>query len=91
MCQSEKNTYQLGIDIGTSTIKLAVIKNEDICFRWQAVHQSQPAVWLSKGLAALSEQLEDGCKLAVGITGRHSGLFRQTLKAAAVVRIFRPL
>ena len=85
MCQSEKNTYQLGIDIGTSTIKLAVIKNEDICFRWQAVHQSQPAVWLSKGLAALSEQLEDGCKLAVGITGRHSGLYRQTLKAAAVV------
>ena len=79
MCQSEKNTYQLGIDIGTSTIKLAVIKNEDICFRWQAVHQSQPAVWLSKGLAALSEQLEDGCKLAVGITGRHSGLYRQTL------------
>ena len=85
MHYSEKSICQLGIDIGTSTIKLVVMKDKEMCFSWQAAHQSQPAVCLEKGLNLLSEQLEDDCKLAVGITGSYCGLFRQTLKDAAVV------
>ena len=45
MCQSEKNTYQLGIDIGTSTIKLAVIKNE---------------IFVSGGRQSISHSLQSG-------------------------------
>ena len=85
MYQSEKSMYQLGIDAGTSTIKLVVMKKEEICFSWQAVHQSQPVICLKKGLDVLLKQLGDGCKIAVGITGSYSGLFRQTLKAATMV------
>lgn len=43
----------LGIDIGTSTVKLVLLKNQEIEKQWMAVHYGNPFVCLKKGLSTL--------------------------------------
>lgn len=43
----------LGIDIGTSTVKLVLLKNQEIEKQWMAVHHGNPFVCLKKGLSTL--------------------------------------
>ena len=55
----------LGIDIGTSTVKLVLLKNQEIEKQWMAVHHGNPFVCLKKGLSTLelamdSQVLPDG-------------------------------
>ena len=40
----------LGMDIGTSTVKLVLLKNQEIEKQWMAVHHGNPFVCLKKGL-----------------------------------------
>ena len=39
----------LGIDIGTSTVKLVLLKDKEIEKQWMAVHHGNPFVCLKKG------------------------------------------
>ena len=43
----------LGMDIGTSTVKLVLLKNQEIEKQWMAVHHGNPFVCLKKGLSTL--------------------------------------
>lgn len=38
----------LGIDIGTSTVKLVLLKNQEIEKQWMAVHHGNPFVCLKR-------------------------------------------
>ncbi len=46
----------LGMDIGTSTVKLVLLKNQEIEKQWMAVHHGNPFVCLEKGLSTLEKQ-----------------------------------
>lgn len=43
----------LGMDIGTSTVKLVLLKNQEIEKQWMAVHHGNPFFCLKKGLSTL--------------------------------------
>ena len=47
----------LGMDIGTSTVKLVLLKNQEIEKQWMAVHHGNPFVCLKKGLSTLEHSL----------------------------------
>ena len=43
----------LGMDIGTSTVKLVLLRDGAMAERWMAVHHGRPFACLKKGLSAL--------------------------------------
>ena len=76
--------YQLGIDVGTATVKLVLVENTTIISYWEAAHHNQPSSALQREIAKLGAYLESQMDLqadsdlqansqtnflAVGITG----------------------
>ena len=55
----------LGMDIGTSTIKLVLLKNQEIETQWMAVHHGNPFVCLKKGLSTLELAMDTPFSLCV--------------------------
>ena len=55
----------LGIDIGTSTVKLVLLKNQEIEKQWMAVHHGNPFVCLEKGLSTLELAMDTPFSLCV--------------------------
>ena len=55
----------LGIDIGTSTVKLVLLKNQEIEKQWMAVHHGNPFVCLKKGLSTLELAMDTPFSLCV--------------------------
>ena len=55
----------LGIDIGTSTVKLVLLKNQEIEKQWMAVHRGTPFVCLKKGLSTLELAMDTPFSLCV--------------------------
>lgn len=45
--------YSLGIDIGASSVKLALLQGQDICFCWEGPCRCGIAEVLQTGLSAL--------------------------------------
>ena len=41
--------FSLGMDIGSSTVKLVLLKDKEIEKQWMAVHHGNPFVCLKKG------------------------------------------
>lgn len=57
----------LGMDIGTSTVKLVLLKNQEIEKQWMAVHHGRPFACLKKGLSAL--ELDADTPFSLCVTG----------------------
>lgn len=55
----------LGMDIGTSTVKLVLLKNQEIEKQWMAVHHGNPFVCLKKGLYTLELAMDTPFSLCV--------------------------
>ena len=55
----------LGIDIGTSTVKLVLLKDKEIEKQWMAVHHGNPFVYLKKGLSTLELAMDTPFSLCV--------------------------
>ena len=55
----------LGMDIGTSTVKLVLLKNKEIEKQWMAVHHGNPFVCLKKGLSTLELAMDTPFSLCV--------------------------
>ena len=63
--------YRLGIDIGTSTVKLLLTdENKTIITAWEALHHNHPSAALKKGIAAIHDFLTE--EVAIGEIGRAS-------------------
>ena len=60
----------LGMDIGTSTVKLVLLKNQEIEKQWMAVHHGTPFVCLKKGLSAL--ELDADTPFSLCVTGSNT-------------------
>ena len=54
----------LGMDIGTSTVKLVLLKNQEIEKQWMAVHHGNPFVCLKKALSTLELAMDTPFSLA---------------------------
>lgn len=70
--------FQLGIDVGTSTVKLILINNGEICASWECAHHNRPSEVLTDGLndiIASAIKSINAERLAVGITGSDAALF----------------
>lgn len=57
--------FSLGMDIGTSTVKLVLLKNQEIEKQWMAVHHGSPFVCLKKGLSTLELAMDTPFSLCV--------------------------
>lgn len=55
----------LGMDIGTSTVRLVLLKNQEIEKQWMAVHHGNPFVCLKKGLSTLELAMDTPFSLCV--------------------------
>ena len=55
----------LGMDIGTSTVKLVLLKNQEIEKQWMAVHHGNPFICLKKGLSTLKLAMDTPFSLCV--------------------------
>lgn len=55
----------LGMDIGTSTVKLVLLKDKEIEKQWMAVHHGNPFVCLKKGLSTLELAMDTPFSLCV--------------------------
>ena len=55
----------LGMDIGTSTVKLVLLKNQEIEKQWMAVHHGNPFVCMKKGLSTLELAMDTPFSLCV--------------------------
>ena len=55
----------LGIDIGTSTVKLVLLKDKEIEKQWMAVHHGNPFVCLKKGLSTMELAMDTPFSLCV--------------------------
>ena len=55
----------LGMDIGTSTVKLVLLKNQEIEKQWMAVHHGNPFVCLKKALSTLELAMDTPFSLCV--------------------------
>ena len=60
----------LGMDIGTSTVKLVLLKNQEIEKQWMAVHHGRPFACLKKGLSAL--ELDADTPFSLCVTGSNT-------------------
>lgn len=71
--------YRLGIDIGTSTVKLLLTdENKTIITAWEGLHHNQPSATLKKGIAAIHDFLTE--EVAIGVTGADGLSFHKVLK-----------
>ena len=71
--------YRLGIDIGTSTVKLLLTdENKTIITAWETLHHNQPSAALKKGIAAIHDFLTE--EVAIGVTGADGLSFHKILK-----------
>ena len=55
----------LGMDIGSSTVKLVLLKDKEIEKQWMAVHHGSPFVCLKKGLSTLELAMDTPFSLCV--------------------------
>ena len=60
----------LGMDIGTSTVKLVLLRDNAVEKQWMAVHHGRPFVCLKNGLSAL--ELAADTPLALCVTGSNT-------------------
>ena len=57
--------FSLGMDIGSSTVKLVLLKDKEIEKQWMAVHHGSPFVCLKKGLSTLELAMDTQFSLCV--------------------------
>ena len=55
----------LGMDIGTSTVKLVLLRDGAMAKQWMAVHHGNPFVCLKKGLSTLELAMDTPFSLCV--------------------------
>ena len=55
----------LGMDIGTSTVKLVLLRDGAMAKQWMAVHHGRPFACLKKGLSALELDADTPFSLCV--------------------------
>ena len=82
--------FQLGIDVGTSTVKLILINNGEICASWECAHHNRPSEVLTDGLndiiASAIKSINADCinaeRLAIGITGSDAAFLHDALSGS---------
>ena len=60
----------LGMDIGTSTVKLVLLRDGAMAKQWMAVHHGRPFACLKKGLSAL--ELDADTPFSLCVTGSNT-------------------
>lgn len=63
--------YSLGMDLGTSTVKIVLMQNGTVEKYWLAVHHGRPLLCLRQGLSELAIDRDE--PLAVCVTGDNAG------------------
>ena len=63
--------YSLGMDLGTSTVKIVLMQNGTVEKYWLAVHHGRPLLCLQQGLSELAIGRDE--TLAVCVTGDNAG------------------
>ena len=63
--------YSLGMDLGTSTLKIVLMQNGTVEKYWLAVHHGRPLLCLRQGLSELAIDRDE--PLAVCVTGDNAG------------------
>ena len=63
--------YSLGMDLGTSTVKIVLMQNGTVEKYWLAVHHGRPLLCLRQGLSELAIGRDE--TLAVCVTGDNAG------------------
>ena len=63
--------YSLGMDLGTSTVKIVLMQNGTVAKYWLAVHHGRPLLCLRQGLSELAIGRDE--TLAVCVTGDNAG------------------
>ena len=63
--------YSLGMDLGTSTVKIVLMQNGTVEKYWLAVHHGRPLLCLRQGLSELAVGRDE--TLAVCVTGDNAG------------------
>lgn len=77
--------FQLGIDVGTSTVKLILINNGKIRASWECAHHNRPSEVLTDGLndiIAPAIKSMNAERLAVGITGSDAAFLHDALSGS---------
>ncbi len=75
--------FSLGIDLGTSIIKLVLLKDGEWVQKWMGVHHGKMAECLKKGLESLS--LDRKQEIALCVTGSNAEVLTAHFPAAAVM------
>ena len=63
--------YSLGMDLGTSTVKIVLMQNGTVEKYWLAVHHGRPLLYLRQGLSEFAIGRDE--PLAVCVTGDNAG------------------
>ena len=63
--------YSLGMDLGTSTVKIVLMQNGTVAKYWLAVHHGRPLLCLRQGLSELAIGRDE--TLAICVTGDNAG------------------
>lgn len=63
--------YSLGMDLGTSTVKIVLMQNGTVEKYWLAVHHGRPLLCLRQGLSEFAIGRDE--PLAVCVTGDNAG------------------
>lgn len=63
--------YSLGMDLGTSTVKIVLMQNGTVAKYWLAVHHGRPLLCLQQGLSELAIGRDE--TLAICVTGDNAG------------------
>lgn len=73
----------LGIDIGTSSIKLVMMEEQRLVGSWEGVHCGNVVAALKKGLGAIGLTEEES--IALGLTGADAAHIKEILSDASVI------
>lgn len=75
--------FSLGIDLGTSTIKLVLLKDGEWAQNWMGMHHGRMAECLKKGLESL--KFDSGEEISLCVTGSNAEVLTAHFPAVAVM------
>ncbi len=75
--------FSLGIDLGTSTIKLVLLKDGEWAQKWMGMHHGKLKECLKKGLESLT--LDRGQEISLCVTGSNAQVMKAHFPAVALM------
>lgn len=85
--------YYMGIDMGTSTVKIVLVKDKVITGRYIARHYGKILACVAKGIREIcsTNGIGDEEQINVTVTGSNSHLLTQVCPESGLLMIYQPL